>query len=604
MTTLLFISTLLAADRPNILWITCEDMGPHLGCYGDKVARTPNLDRFAKDSLRYRHVWSNAPVCAPARTALISGMYPTSTGSEHMRSMARLPQGMKFFPQYLRDAGYYCTNNVKEDYNLEKPGKVWDESSKNAHWKNRKPGQPFFAVFNILITHESQLRDKTRALVTDPAAVRVPPYHPDLPEVRRDWAKYYDNIALMDAEFRKRLAELDRSPEAENTIVFFFSDHGSGMPRSKRSACDSGLHVPTLVRIPPKWTHLAPEDYQPGGETSRLVQFVDFGPTVLSLAGIPTPQHMQGVAFMGTHRGEQNRFLHGFRGRMDERYDMVRSVTDGRYVYVRNYAPHRPSGQHNAYMFITETTRVWYRELGQGTLSPVQAAFWRPREAEVLYDLEKDLAETVNLATVPERRQILERLRTEQRRHAMAIRDVGFLPEDEMHRRCAKSTPFEYAHSGEYPLARILDAANRATDRTMSTEQLISGLQDPDSVVRYWSAVGLLVQRTGQKLNIETAKQASQALTKETSPPVLVVLAEVLGRRGDVDEAAKAALWKLVRAPNQDYFAVVAALNALDYVNAGPPDVATADVLRKHAAKADDRTREYIARLTESLARK
>jgi arylsulfatase A-like enzyme len=593
---------LLAADRPNVLWITCEDMSPNLGCYGDKVARTPNIDRFAKESLKYRFVWSNAPVCAPARTALISGMFPTSTGSEHMRSMAKLPAGMKFFPQYLRDAGYYCTNNVKEDYNLEKPGKVWDESSKRAHWNNRKPGQPFFAVFNSTTTHESQIRDKTRKLVTDPAAIRLPPYHPDLPAIRRDWAKYYDNIALMDAEFGKRLAELDASPEAENTIVFFFSDHGSGMPRSKRSACDSGLHVPMLVRIPPKWKHLAPDDYQPGGETSRLVQFVDFGPTVLSLANVATPTHMQGVAFMGSHRGEPNRFLHGFRGRMDERYDMVRSVTDGRYVYVRNYAPHRPSGKHNAYMFITETTRVWHEEFKKGSLNDVQAAFWKPRAAEELYDLLADQRQSINVAGSPQHVKVLDRLRHAQKSHALAIRDVGFLPEDEMRRRSAKSTPFEYAHSAEYQLERILDAANQATDQKTPIDQLTSDLRNRDSAVRYWSAIGLLIRANQKKIPSAIPRFVADVLTKEATPSVQIVLAEFLGSRDATQEIAKSTLWKLVRDPNQNYFAVVAALNALDYLNAGPPDVETAAVLRQHAAKADGRTREYIARLTESLA--
>src|SRR5437763_13664617 len=200
-----------APKRPNILWITCEDIGPHLGCYGDTYARTPNLDRLAKRGVIYRHAWSNAPVCAPARTTIVSGLYPTSTGAEHMRSNTRLPAAFSMFPRFLRQAGYYCTNNVKEDYNLDKTGQVWDESSKKAHWKNRKPGQPFFAVFNILVTLESQIRKRPHKLINDPAKVRIPAYHPDTPEVRHDWAQYYDNITTMDEIAGQLLRELEEA---------------------------------------------------------------------------------------------------------------------------------------------------------------------------------------------------------------------------------------------------------------------------------------------------------------------------------------------------------------------------------------------------------
>ncbi|MFN0167663.1 MAG: sulfatase-like hydrolase/transferase [Bryobacteraceae bacterium] len=222
--------TLLAAPskpRPNILWITCEDIGPHLGAYGDRYADTPNLDRLAERSLRYRTCWSNAPVCAPARTTIISGVYPTSTGSEHMRSNTRMPPGMRMYPQILREAGYYASNNVKEDYNLEKPGQVWDDSSNRAHWRNRKSGQPFFSIFNFTITHESQIRSRPHTLVHDPAKAPLPSYHPDRPEVRHDWAQYYDNITTMDGMAGKVLAELQRDGLAEDTIVFFSGDHGS-----------------------------------------------------------------------------------------------------------------------------------------------------------------------------------------------------------------------------------------------------------------------------------------------------------------------------------------------------------------------------------------
>ena len=241
-------------------------MSPNLGCYGDDYAATPNLDALAARGMRYTNANSNAPVCAPARTTIITGLYPPSTGAEHMRSLVKLPARFRMFPQFLRDAGYYCTNNNKEDYNVEKPGGVWDESSKKAHWKNRRKGQPFFAVFNHTITHESQIRNEIDEAdqIHDPAKVRVPAYHPDTPEVRRDWAQYYDRITMMDKQAGAELQELERAGLADDTIIFFFSDHGSGMPRSKRSACNSGLNVPFIVYFPPKWRHLAPKDYRAG----------------------------------------------------------------------------------------------------------------------------------------------------------------------------------------------------------------------------------------------------------------------------------------------------------------------------------------------------
>src|SRR3954469_9751328 len=297
--------------RPNILWITSEDNGPSLGCYGDTYATTPILDALDARGVIYMHCWSNAPVCAPARTAIISGVYPSSTGSEHMRSAVPMPPFMRMYPQILREAGYYCTNNSKEDYNLEKPGKVWDESSARAHWKNRKAGQPFFAVFNHLVSHESQIRKRPHTPVHDPAKVRVPAYHPDTPEVRQDWAQYYDKLTEMDALAGGNLRELAEAGVADDTIVFYYGDHGPGMPRCKRSACNSGLQVPLIVYIPPKFKHLAPRDYAPGGRSERLVSFVDLAPTLLSLVGVKPPQWMQGRAFMGEFVAEPNEFLHG-----------------------------------------------------------------------------------------------------------------------------------------------------------------------------------------------------------------------------------------------------------------------------------------------------
>ena len=298
-------------ERPNILWLSSEDNGPHLGAYGDTFASTPNLDRLAARGIVYRNAWSNAPVCAPARTTIISGLYPTSTGSQHMRSQVRLPAGFRFFPQLLRAAGYYATNNAKEDYNLEKPGQVWDDSSRQAHWRNRAPGQPFFAVFNFTVTHESQIRRRPHTPVHSASEVPLPAYHPDTPEVRRDWAQYYDKMAEMDAMAGERLRELEQAGLADSTIIFYWGDHGIGLPRGKRTALDTGLRVPLIVSIPERFQHLAP-GLPRGSGTDRLVGFIDFAPTMLSLAGVEVPQHYQGSAFLGRADTGPSGYLFGF----------------------------------------------------------------------------------------------------------------------------------------------------------------------------------------------------------------------------------------------------------------------------------------------------
>ncbi len=342
-----------AADLPNILWLTSEDNGPHLNCYGDDYATTPNLDALAKKGMIYTRAISNAPVCAPARTTIISGMYPPSTGSEHMRSMTSLPAQFKMYPAYLRKMGYYCTNNSKEDYNLKKEGEVWDESGRKGHWKNRPKGKPFFAIFNSTVSHESQIRKRPHKQVHDPAKVRIPAYHPDHPEVRKDWAQYYDKLTDMDSQVGAKLKELKDAGLEDDTIVFYFGDHGSGMPRSKRWPFFSGLQVPLIIHIPEKWKHLASSNYQANTKSDRQVGFVDLAPTLLSIAGMKPPSHMQGHAFMGKHEAPIQMYGYGFRGRMDERYDMVRSVVGKRYIYIRNYMPHKLYGQHVGYMFVT-----------------------------------------------------------------------------------------------------------------------------------------------------------------------------------------------------------------------------------------------------------
>ncbi|MBI2947427.1 MAG: sulfatase-like hydrolase/transferase [Verrucomicrobia bacterium] len=591
------------ADRPNILWLSSEDHGPQMGCYGDTFATTPNVDRVAAQGMMYTRVWSCAPVCAPARTTIISGLYPPSTGSEHMRSMVSLPQGMKMFPQFLREAGYYCSNNAKEDYNLLKPGQVWDDSSKRGHWRNRQPGQPFFAVFNSEKSHESRIRARPHKQIHDPAKVRVPAYHPDTPEVRQDWAQYYDCVSQADADAGRRLKELADDGLAEDTIVFYWGDHGSGMPRSKRWPYNSGLHVPLVVYFPEKFKRLAPPEYKPGGKSDRLVSFVDFAPAMLSLAGIKPPEWMQGHAFMGKFPEAPQPFVYGFRGRMDERYDFVRSVTDGRFVYVRNYMPHKIYGQHVQYMFQTPTTRVWKKLHNEAKLTPAQAIFWRVKAPEELYDLQSDPDEVNNLARSPQHAPILLKLRQAQRDLALRIRDVGFLPEGEFFSRSPGLTPYELGHDdAKYPFQRIFETAERASMlRTEEIPALKQAFRDSDSAARYWAALGALMR---EKAGAESAREELLAALKDSSPYVRVVAAEALGRFGGATDVklALAALAELGRLDKNGVFVSVAALNAIDAL--GQKALPIRDRLKEFPAKGtvpDPRYAPYVPRLLEDI---
>jgi uncharacterized sulfatase len=592
-----------AADKPNILWITCEDTGPQLGAYGDRYADTPNLDALAARSLRYENAWSNAPVCAPARTTIISGMYPPSTGSEHMRSMTSLPPGMRMFPWYLREAGYYATNNSKEDYNLEHTGKVWDESSNKAHWRNRASGQPFFAVFNFTTTHESQIRKRPHTLVHDPAKARIPVYHPDTPEVRHDWAQYYDNITTMDKQAAGVLAQLQEDGLAENTIVFFYGDHGSGMPRSKRWPYDSGLRVPLIIHFPEKYRKLAPPDYAPGKSTDRLVSFVDLAPTVLNLAGVKLPGHLQGKPFAGPNLPAPPTHIHGFRGRMDERYDCVRSVRDKRYVYIRNYMPHKIYGQYLDYMFQTPTTRVWRDLYLAGKLDKPKTFFWETKPPEELYDLQTDPDEVKNLASSPEHRTILESLRKAHREHASRIRDIGFLPENEIHSRSAGTTPHAMGQNAKlYPFERVWGAAETASALKLEdTPKLLKMLGDSDSAVRYWAVLGLIMR--GKDTVVANRDVLRKALA-DPAPSVRIAAGEALGRY-DESTPAQEVLDVLLPLSNPEQNGVhtaMLALNAIDAMGARSKSAVSAvSKLPPKDPKADQRMGQYVGRLIKDF---
>ncbi|MEM9282652.1 MAG: sulfatase-like hydrolase/transferase [Verrucomicrobiota bacterium] len=618
---LLALPSLVLAESklPNILWVTSEDNGPHLGCYGDEFADTPNLDKLAEKSLIYRNAWSTAPVCAPARTTIISGMYPPSTGSQHMRSMVDLPEGFLMYPQYLREAGYYCINPGKEDYNVAKQGTVWDDTKDGDAKKKEKvtlatladqyknEGKPFMAVFNHTISHESKLRTRPHEQVLDPAGVRVPAYHPDTPEVRQDWAQYYDRLTEMDAQVGQKLEELEAAGLNDSTIIFYYGDHGSGMPRSKRWPYNSGLNVPLIVHIPEKFQHLAPKEYKAGGETDRLVGFIDLAPTLLSLAGIEPPEHYQGHAFLGEFDEGEQKYGFGFRGRMDERYDFIRTVRDKRYQYIRNYNPHELYGQHVAYMFVTPTTQVWKRMFDEGKLNEAQSAFWKTKPAEEFYDLEADPDQVNNLIGAPEHAEKIAEMREAQKAWALEIRDLGFLPEGEFHARAdaAGITPYELGQdNSKYKIRRIMAIAETATMMNpKGTKKLISSLaEDKDSGVRYWAALGLMMRgEDGVKAGHSELKKA----LSDENAFVRVAAAEALARYGAADDL-QPALDVLItdsNAQSAGNFEAMAALNSIDVLDEKAAPLAPQIAALPHKSdNAKKRTDGYVGNLLKQLA--
>ena len=327
-------------------------------------------------------------------------MYPSTLGSHNMRCTTRLPDAIKCFSEYLRQAGYYCTNNAKTDYNFAVPKTAWDETATEAHWRKRQPGQPFFSVFNFTVCHESQIRQsdasfaKNTARLTpdqrhDPAGVSIPPFHPDTPEVRRDWARYHDLITAMDYQAGDVLRKLDEDGLADDTIVFFFGDNGAGMPGCKKWVWETGLHVPLIARFPAKYRSWSPGEA--GSTCDRLVSFVDFAPTVLSLAGVAIPPHMQGHAFLGPKAGEPRKYIYAIRDRMAERFDTVRVVRDKQFQYVRNFQPHRSWSQFTSYTEEMPTMKVWRAMAEAGQLNAIQARYFQPtKPVEELYDTAAD----------------------------------------------------------------------------------------------------------------------------------------------------------------------------------------------------------------------
>ncbi len=449
------------AQQPNILWVVCEDISPTIGCYGDAVAKTPVIDKLAQEGIRFTNAFAAAGVCAPSRSGIITGMYPVGIGTEHMRTAgdvsgvskgiyksaektgiidlegntvpqysAVIPEQVKCFTEFLRKAGYYCTNNAKTDYQFAPPITAWDENSLEAHWKGRPEGKPFFSVFNFNVSHESQIwKKKNDPLLIDIDAPKILPYFPENPIVRQDVARNYSNIAEMDSQIGELLAQLEEDGLLENTIIFFYSDHGGPLPRGKREIYDSGLKVPLVVRFPDK--------SKAGTTFDELVQYVDLAPTVLSLAGIKPPKYLDGQAFMGEYAAKNPRkYIYAGRGRLDFETDMVRCVRDKEFLYVKNYHPELPNYMDIKYRKQMPMMNELLRLHEAGELNAEQEIwFHKTKPDEELYFVSEDPHQLNNIASDPKYAKDLGRMRKELKKWQNEVGDKGFIPEGEMVRQ-------------------------------------------------------------------------------------------------------------------------------------------------------------------------
>ncbi len=462
------IKTYVPESGLNIVWITAEDLSPRLMAYGDSTVSTPNLNRLAKSSVIYDNVYSVSGVCAPSRSALITGMYPTSIGTNYMRSSGHKVEGLpdyeavpppevKCFTEFLRAKGYYCTNNSKTDYQFDAPFTAWDENGSKAHWRGRPTGTPFFSVFNFLTTHESMtwneanwnkfiqnlptsrqesVRKSKRARIqnekfknpeaVNPGTVEVPPYYPDTEKVRNSIASQYHNLLILDRQVGKILTQLEEDNLLDKTIIFFFSDHGDGFPRSKRWLYDSGIKVPMFIRFP--------NGYRVGERNDDMISFIDFPPSVLSLLGIQPPKYMHGQAFLGKYKATPRTFIHAANDRQGDTYDRIRAVRDQRFKYIKYYETEKP--------FIQP---LWYRDdynsimqellrlKKEGRLNAKQLLwFRRTKPKEELFDCVADPHEINNLAENPSYKPKLKQLRKAHKKWLKNFEDFGKMEETEM----------------------------------------------------------------------------------------------------------------------------------------------------------------------------
>ncbi|OUT63187.1 MAG: sulfatase [Rhodopirellula sp. TMED11] len=566
-----FSTCLFAQDRPNILWLTCEDNNVNwVGCYGNPHADTPNIDALAGEGFQYMNCYANAPVCAPSRSTWITGVHALSMGTHPMRSRYPIPHDrIRYYPDLLKDAGYYVGNARKTDYNIggRGDGEAWDTNK--VDFGTLKQKQPFFMVINSTKSHESKAFGDVNRSQHDPKNVRLAKYHPDIPGIRNNYAHYHDQVKKMDADIGDALKKLEDAGLAENTIVVHNSDHGGVIARSKRFLFNSGTHCPLIVRIPAKYKHLRPAE--PGSKIEDMVSFIDMTKTWLDLCGAETPDYLQGRVFLGPHK-ESRQYHVSFRSRMDERCDNVRAIRDKRFLYIRNYMPYAPWGQHLNYLWKMEATKAWQRYHDEGKTDAVTGRFFGTKPMEELYDTTVDPDNINNLIDDPQYAADIKRLRTELDQWQIRHYDAGLLPESEIVRMSeqAGKTIFDVVRDPAlYDVELLLAASRRAMQQDPGQlPALYKDLTHDDAGVRYWATVGCFYLQGEADLDMDLIRKQ----LKDASHHVRVMAAWILYRAGDKDSAAEC--WNDLL--SNDSYASLKILNLIDWIGDGTEPYAEA----------------------------
>lgn len=537
---------------PNILWLTFEDTSPEfIGVYGNLTAKTPTMDQLAREGVRFNYAFSTGSVCSPSRSALITGVKTYALGTGNHRSAYPIPDFIHGFPKYLKDAGYYTTNNSKTDYNTSDAKRLieesWDESSGKAGWWNRAAGQPFFAVFNSMSSHQSRtmtlpyadyeklvMSQLPDSMKHSDATVFMPPYYRDSPEMRKQMARVNNSISKTDLEFKELLDRLEREGLRQNTIIFLFGDHGEGMPRAKTNGIGLGHRVPFAIWFPEKYKHLSPWGTS-GAVTDEMIDFTDLPPTVLALAGVKIPDYMKGRILTEKQRQTEPRHLFLSSDRSDESYDMTRTVIKGTFAYSRAYLPYIQELRPLLYMDMGEITHLIRQDYKAGKLSPVQSQMLEPRPAEYLYDLEKDPWEINNLAENPAYGILMKELRQAQEKEILASKDILFLPEYELEQISKTTTPYAYRAKLDFkPIYEIAKWAGFRTEKAKVAQ--LKALKSTNKFVRYWALLGL---KSNVKAFGEKEKLALTNCLSDTYPPNRIVAASLVSEFTDDAHARK-----------------------------------------------------------------
>lgn len=489
------------AKRPNFVWFMAEDVSKHyLQLYNTDGRGTsmPYVERLAREGIVFEHAFCNAPVSSAARSTLFTGMYAPRVALSWHRALEQipLPEGMRMFPAYLKEAGYHTTNSSKTDYNCIMPEDTWDNhKAQIGEWKNRPDKSvPFFYVQTCTKSHESSLHfppESVKKVKTrhNPRSVKVFPFHPNTELFRYTYATFYDRIIETDTELGRLVNMLDEENELDSTFIFYFGDNGGSTPFTKGYTTEQGLHVPLIVYVPKNWRDKI--QLPVNSRANGFVSFLDFGPTLLHLAGLDIPEHMDGTPFLGAdisrEESENRDITFGYGDRFDELYAFNRTVRKGKYKYSRNYVPYQPKGFFAFYRYKMEAFKEWQALYDKGKLNDTQKAFFEPQYPEELYDISVDPYETNNLVNDPAHADILRELRTLLKQHLREVNDLGFIPESVWLAE-GKQNITEYGEKNKEKIARYMDMLDwELFPYDMIERHLRKSLQSEDPVEVFWA---------------------------------------------------------------------------------------------------------------------